>query len=100
MVNPVIGRRYVDNSQVCSDVGPLVWRAAVLQGIQLRRLRALWPMAGTWLIEGRVMNTVSAVIDGSIASPKFGKMRITSSSMTVEAWIPSEIEAISPLWIG
>ena len=43
------------------------------------------------------MNTASTVIDGSIASPKFGKMRITSSSMTVEAWIPSEIEAISPL---
>lgn len=33
----------------------------------------------------------------SIASPKFGKMRITTSSMTVEAWIPSKIEAISPL---
>ncbi|MGC1453399.1 MAG: ATP-binding protein [Candidatus Sulfotelmatobacter sp.] len=43
------------------------------------------------------MNTVSAVIDGSTTSPKFGKMRITSSSMTVEASIPSEIEAISPL---
>ena len=43
------------------------------------------------------MNTESALIDGSIASPKFGKMRITSSSMTVEAWIPSKIEAISPL---
>lgn len=33
----------------------------------------------------------------SIASPKFGRMRVTTSSMTVEAWIPSEIEAISPL---
>jgi serine/threonine-protein kinase RsbW len=43
------------------------------------------------------MNIASALIDGSIASPKFGKMRITSSTMTVEAWIPSEIEAISPL---
>ncbi len=43
------------------------------------------------------MNAASAVTDGSIASPRFGKMRITSSSMTVEVWIPSEIEAISPL---
>jgi len=43
------------------------------------------------------MNTASAVTDGSVASPKFGRMHITSSSMTVEASIPSEIEAISPL---
>jgi len=43
------------------------------------------------------MNAASAVTDGSIASPRFGEMRITSFSMTVEVWIPSEIEAISPL---
>jgi serine/threonine-protein kinase RsbW len=43
------------------------------------------------------MNTTSAVTGETIASPKFGKMRITPSSMTVEAWMPSEIEAISPL---
>jgi serine/threonine-protein kinase RsbW len=43
------------------------------------------------------MNTTSAVTSGSIASPKFGKMRITPSSITVEAWIASEIDAISPL---
>lgn len=43
------------------------------------------------------MKATSALIDASIASPKFGKMRITSSSMTVEASIPSEIAAISPL---
>jgi serine/threonine-protein kinase RsbW len=35
--------------------------------------------------------------EDSIASPRFDKMRISSSSMTVEASIPSEIEAISPL---
>lgn len=52
---------------------------------------------GLWLIEDFVMNTVSAVIDGSIGSPKFGKMRVTSTSMKFEAWIPSEIGAISPL---
>lgn len=48
-------RRDVNNSQVCSDVGSLVCRAAVRQGFQLRRLRALRPVVGAWLtgIDGR-----------------------------------------------
>ena len=38
---------YVKDCQLCPDVGPLVWRAAVRQGIQLRRLRAVWLVVGT-----------------------------------------------------
>jgi serine/threonine-protein kinase RsbW len=94
---PVLRRRYVDDSNLRSHVEGAVSSAALGQGPELGGCPALWPVGGTWLIGGRIMNTASAVIDGSIASPKFGKMRVTSSSMTFEAWIPSEIEAISPL---
>jgi hypothetical protein len=93
----VLRRRYVDGSNLRSYVESVVSSAALRQRPQFGGFRALGPVAGTWLIEGRVVNRASAVIGGSIASPKFGKMRITSSSMVVEAWIPSEIEGISPL---
>jgi serine/threonine-protein kinase RsbW len=43
------------------------------------------------------MNTASRANDTLIASPKFGRMRLTPSSIIIEAWIPSQVDAISPL---
>ena len=43
------------------------------------------------------MNKASAVTGELVPSPQFGKMQITSVSMTVKASIPSEVHAISPL---
>ena len=39
-------RGYVSDSHSREQVGSVVPRAAVRQGIQLLRLRALWPVAG------------------------------------------------------
>jgi hypothetical protein len=43
----VLGRVYVTDSRIRSQVGSVVWRAAVREGIHLRCLRALWLMVGT-----------------------------------------------------
>lgn len=94
---PVFRRRNVDYFNLHAPVGGVVSSTEIRQGPQRGGFRALRPVAGTWLIEGRVMNTASAVTGGSVASPKLANLHITSSSMTVEAWIPSAIEAISPL---
>ena len=41
-----LGRGYVSDSRIREQVGSVVPRAAVRQGTQLLRLRALWPVAG------------------------------------------------------
>ena len=46
----VLGRVYVTDSRIRSQVGWVVSRAAVRQGIHLRRLRALRLMVGTELM--------------------------------------------------
>ena len=43
------------------------------------------------------MNTATLVNNRSYAWPGFGRMAVTSLSMTIDAWIPSQINAISPL---
>ncbi len=92
-----VGRRHVGDSDFRSHVEGVVSSAAIWQRLQLCGFRALWPVAGAQLIEGRVVNTANAVDDKLSASPKFGRMRRTSSSLTIEAWMPSQIDAISPL---
>ena len=44
----LLGRVYVTDSRIGSQVGRVVSRAAVRQGIQLRRLHSVRPVASAW----------------------------------------------------
>lgn len=62
----LLGRVYVADSRIRSQVGWVVSRAAVPQGVQLRRLHSLRPVASAWLTgEGILdMNTARRSSDG------------------------------------
>ena len=53
----LLGRVYVTDSCIRSQVGRMVSRAAIPQGIQLRRLHSVRPVASTWLTGIFAMNS-------------------------------------------
>ncbi len=69
----VLGRVYVTDFRIRSQVGRVLSRSAVQQGIQLRRLHSVWPVASAWLtgIEIIAMNTARSSDDIGPPQPTF-----------------------------
>src|SRR5208337_2770174 len=69
----LLGRVYVTDSRIRSQVGRVVSRAAVPQGIQLRRLHSVRPVASAWLTRKEIlaMNTARSSDDISPAQRTF-----------------------------
>ena len=53
----LLGRVYVTDSRIRSQVGRMVSRAAIRQGIQLRRLHSVRPVASAWVTRIFAMNS-------------------------------------------
>lgn len=56
----LLGRVYVTDSRIRSQVGRVVSRAAAPQGIQFRRLHSLRPVASAWLTEEGILDMNTA----------------------------------------
>ena len=97
MVNPVVGRRYVKHSQLCQDVGPLVWRAAVRQGNSPSPTPC--GTACGWHVVNAgtpAMNTVRSDKAKRPPQTTFAGIHWSNSLLELDVWMPSEIGAISP----
>ena len=83
----VLGRRYVTDSRIRAQVGRVVSRAAVQQGIQLRRLLSVWPVASAWLTGILAMDTARSSNDIGPSQPTFAGTVAFSDPATDETLV-------------
>ncbi len=80
----LLWRVYVTDSRIRSQVGRVVSRAAVQQGIQLRRLHSVWPVASAWLTGILAMITARSSNEIGPAQPTFAGAVAFSDPVTDE----------------
>ena len=83
----VIGRVYVTDSRICAQVGRVVSRAAARQGIQLRRLHSVWPVASARVTGIHAMNTAPSSNDRGLSQPTFAGTVAFSDRATDETLV-------------
>jgi hypothetical protein len=78
----LLGRIYVTDSGIRSQVGWMVSPVAIPQGIQLRRLHSVRPVASAWLTGIHTMNTALSSNAIGPVTTNIDSDRLTSSIIT------------------